>query len=506
MVRSRIFLVLLASTAVLGLAGCSDGPPATFEGLTADQRVYDTTGDSLDAAETDALERRLAALNTDTGADVVAYVRDLDADSDDTLEQVESLHGQWATAAGIDPDTAGAILINREPGTDDEARAGIFVGTTFDQGNVPGDEQEAIVDDALIPPLRDGDVAGSLTAGIDRLESSIVNGPPVTAVDEFAAGPGSTWLPWAGVVTMLVGLGAVAVIFRRRATPTVSKQSPTIHRPDHRTDAAIGTTLVHRTFVAGAMPATVLSLAAADALALEPEDKAVRVRLLDESKVRGEIQRSVWDTLTEHAEDGVVDSAGLTKVAAGTGATKNVVDARMRADGWLAEGTAAPRATMAILGILGGVAMVGGGIVAASGAPLMVVTAVLGFALLVAGVLCSAMYSRFSVAGRDAARPWEAYRDGLKEAAKDESDPVDLDDALPDIVALGLGGAYRKQLEKATDPSSGTPLRAFTSPTGADATVLNWVMFSTIFTATNSSSGGTVSGGSTGGGGAAGST
>ena len=41
------------------------------------------------------------------GADVIAYVRELDAESDDTLDQVEELQQRWVSATGVDQDIAG---------------------------------------------------------------------------------------------------------------------------------------------------------------------------------------------------------------------------------------------------------------------------------------------------------------------------------------------------------------------------------------------------------------
>ncbi|MCJ0892893.1 TPM domain-containing protein [Rhodococcus sp. ARC_M5] len=515
----RVAAVAIGLFAVLGLVGCSDGSSADadFEGLTSGQRVYDRTGYSLDPAQTADIQRQLENLKSETGADVITYVRELDADSDDTLDQVEALQQRWVSTAGIDQNTAGAILINREPGQLDEARAGIFLGSTYDDGNVPRDEQEAIVEDVLIPPLRDGDVAGSLTSGIDRLRSDIRNGPPVTALDRFADGPGSTWLPWAGSVISIVGLLLVAALFRGRAKSTVSRQSPTTVRPDQATDAAYATALVHRSAQPSGMPGTVLALAAADALTFEPDKKpgkfdkgTVRIRLLDRTRARGEVQEAVWSMLADRAEDDVVPGDELKKVARGPGVTKNLVDARLRAGGFVADGTGRRRIVLAGLGVLGGVVAVGGIAVATSGAQAMWFAVVASALLLVAGLSTAIVYSRFSVAGLDAARPWEAYRDGLKQAAKDDDESVDLNAALPDIVALGLAPAFRKRLEAATDPGSDTPLRAFTSPAGAnyaagDPVVLPWAAFSGVFV--SSGSGSVASGGGAGGGGgAAGST
>lgn len=516
--RHRFGFLLVALIALLGLAGCSDSSSTAsgdFEGLTAGQRVYDLTGTSLSAADVAALQKRLDVLRSDTGADVIVYVRELDADSDDTLDQVEALQQAWVAATGVDQDIAGAILINRQPGTDDEARAGIFVGTTYDDGNVPRDEQKAIVEDALVPPLRDGNVAGSLEAGIDRLSSSIRNGPPTDALDNFAAGPGSTWLPWSGLAVALAGLLGVALLFRGRATPTAEKQLPTTVRPDHDTDPALATALVHGAAQAGAVPATVLTLAARGAVSIEQEKApgsngkgagTVRIRLVDPGQVRGDVEQAVWTRLAGQARRDLVPSKRLKRIADGPGATKHVVEDRMRANGWLADGTRGPRRGLVWLAVLGAVLMIGSLVVAGGGAPLMLVTIIPAALLLVAGITAAAVYSRLSVAGRDAALPWEAYRDGLKASSKNEKAELDLDVLLPDIVALGLGPTFRKELDAATGPGSATTLRAFTSSTGQPGSAaFPWGAFTGSFA--SSSGGSAVSGGgSGGGGGAAGST
>ncbi|MEJ7649255.1 MAG: TPM domain-containing protein [Nakamurella sp.] len=512
----RFVLLLVTLISLLGLAGCSDNSSTSsgdFAGLTAGQRVYDSTGTSLSASEAADLQQRLDALRSATGADVIVYVRALDADSDDTLDQVEALQQAWVAATGIDQDTAGAILINREPGTDDEARAGIFVGTTYDDGNVPSDEQEAIVEEALVPPLRDGNVAGSLGAGIDRLGSSIRNGPPTDALDEFAAGPGSTWLPWTGLAAALAGLLGVGLLFRHRATPTVSKPLPTTARPDHDTEPALATALVHGAAQASAFQATVLSLADRGALVIEQEQEpgsgrksagTVRIRLVDSGRVRGEVEQTVWTMLTGAAERDLISSKRLRKLADGPGATKQVVEDRMLSNGWLAEGSQQKRSGLAWLAGLGGVLTILGLLVVGAGALLMLVAVIPAAVLLVAATTAAAVYSRLSVAGRDAALPWVAYRDGLKAAGKNRTAEIDLDDALPDIVALGLGTTFQKQLAAATESGSATTVRAFTSAVAGQA--FSWGAFNSTFISSSGGGGSVSGGGGGGGGGAAGST
>jgi hypothetical protein len=298
----------------------------------------------------------------------------------------------------------------------------------------------------------------------------------------------------------------------------MTKQPPTTVRPDHTTDPALATALVHGRAQASGVPAAVLALAASDALAFEQDKKpgkwdkgSVRIRLLDAAKVRGEVQQCVWNMLHESADaDGVVEGSGLKKIASGPGATKDLVEERFRSAGWLAEGSGTTRTWLAVLSLLGLILTVGGIALATNGAPIMLLTVVPAALVFVGGLVGSIAFSRFSSAGRDAALPWEAYRDGLKQAGKDQQETVDLDAALPDIVALGLAPTFAKQLEAATDPSSETTLRAFVDPAGAQYAsgpgVLPWAAFYGSF---GSGSGGgsvTSGGGAGGGGGAAGST
>lgn len=511
----RVAPVAILLLSVLALAACSSSEDTTdFADLTAGVRVYDQTGDSLDDAEVRGIQDQLDTLQAETGADVIAYVRELDADPDETLEQAEALQQAWVAAASIDQDTAAAILINREPGSDEDARAGIFVGTTFDDGNVPRSDQEDIVTEALIPPLREGDVFASLSDGIDRLGGSIRNGPPRTALNDFADGPGSSWLPWTGLALVLLVTATALGLHRRRAQSTTSRPDPTTRRPDDLSPG-LAARLIGVGIGINIVQATILDLAARDALVISQEKTSkpgrpgsAAVTLLDERVARGEVERLVWRNLAEQAEGVVVDSDGLAKVAGATGGVRDLITRQADQHGWLNEAAGRARLWLFLLAAAAGVLLIAGIVVASNGSALMLV-AVIPAAVATALVLVLAStFSSLSVAGLDAARPWEAYRAGLKQAGKDRSAAVDLDAVLTDVVAFNLGGVFKDRLEAATDGTSTAALRAFTPPAGRgfDATpaIFPWVAFSGSF---GSSSGAVTSGGGAGGGGgAAGST
>ncbi len=278
-------LLLLLSVGLLWAPGAlaQDAEPR----LSAGQRVYDQTGSSLTEQQRADLQQRLIALKAGTGADGLVLVRARDADPEQTLEQVEALQQQRVQATGADQDTAFALLINRNPDDPKDGRAGIFVGSTHDDGNVPRGEQENIVSGALIPPLRDGDVYASLTAGIDRLGSSIRDGPPQSAFQKWAAGAARVWVPLTTVVLALVAAALAARFSRDRPRGHRAPVAPTTRRPTNLS-TAIGAALASGGPRGDIVQGVVLELAGRGALALEPEpdarskkDPSLRVRLQD---------------------------------------------------------------------------------------------------------------------------------------------------------------------------------------------------------------------------------
>ncbi|WP_300014304.1 TPM domain-containing protein [Pseudonocardia sp.] len=507
---AAVLAVLLAVlvTAPAALAQEAD----RFPGLEPGVRVYDETGSSLTPEQTSDLQDRLDALR-DTGADAVVLVRALDASSEDTFDQVEALQQAWVARTGADQDTAVAILVNRDPDDPQEARAGIFVGRTLDDGNVPRDEQEDIVEDALIPPLREGDVHASLVAGIERLSDSIRFGPPVSAAEQWAADASRSWLPTAALAAALVALTGAFGLFRGRRTTDRTPGKPTTRRPGDL-PPAVAAALVAGGPPSSPTPAVLLDLATRGAVDIEPESDGgtfsspkVQVRLRDEGLLRDDVDRAVWRGLADRADGEVVDSTALGKVVRDPSAVRTALRNRLVAQGWLDEAARVPRAWLAVIAVLGWVLLVAGFVVGAIGEapwPAWVALGGLAVAALAATVLATT-YPSLTIAGQNAAVGWIAYRDGLKAAAEDEHADLDLDAVLPDAVALDLAGALEDRMKAAAE--SGQVVRAFGAAghSAQLATFPWWIAFNS--TAGTSASGTTVSGGGAGGGGgAAGST
>ena len=490
---------------------------AAFPTLNPDQPVIDETGNSLTSDQLANLELQIDQLAA-TGAEVVVLVRNLDATPNETLDQVEALQQAWVAASGSNQDTTIAVLINRNPDDPHDARAGIFVGRTYNEGNIPEDEQRDIVSDVLIPPLRSGDVYGSFSDTLTRLESDILHGPPQSAFEEWSSSAATSWLPWVGGGLAAIAAAGGYLLFGRRQTIDQSPLPPTTTRPEPMMPALAGA-LVAGSPQSSAFPATLLDLAGRGALQIEPESQGgtfskptIRVRLRDDALLHTPEEGIVWAALVKRADVGVVSSKNLPRAA--TDANSNLskhLTSTMRDRGWLDATGSGARSGIMIIAIVAVIAAVGLFIVSAVGEAWQGIVA--AGVLLVAGIggfILFGNFSSLSRAGQVAALPWKAYRDGLKEAAKTETLPLDLDDILADAVAFNLGSSLDKRMKTAVD--QGVYFRAFsaatTGSTGYAPIFPWWIAYnSSIATASGSGSSSVVSGGGAGGGGgAAGST
>lgn len=515
--RFSVLGVICLMLAFLVPFAASGQSSTSFPDLNPNQPVIDETGASLTADQIAALEQQIDELAA-TGAEVVVLVRNLDATPDQTLDQVEALQQAWVAATGSNQDTTIAILINRNPDDPHDARAGIYVGRTYNEGNIPEDEQRDIVSDVLIPPLRSGDVYSSFSNTLTRIESDILHGPPQTAFEKWSKSAADSWLPWVGAGLAAVAATAGTVLFGRRQTIEQSPLPPTTVRPAPMMPALAGA-LVAGSPQGSAFPATILDLAARGALQIEPESEGgtfskptIRVRLRDESLVETAEEGIVWAALVKRSDTGLISSKNLPRAA--TDASSNLgkqLVISMRQQGWQDSDAAGARTGIMIVAVLAIAAAIGLAIVSGVGGAWQgFVAAAILLAAGIYGFVLFGNYSSLSQSGQFAALPWKAYRDGLKEAAKTESLPLDLDDVLADAVAFNLGSNLDKRMKAAVD--QGVYFRAFsaatTGSTGYAPIFPWWIAYNTsIATASGSGSGSTVSGGGAGGGGgAAGST
>lgn len=506
---------------VIGLLVDSDEPPTPFTQLRADQQVYDT-GTLLTAETMSQIDERIDEIEQVNEIEIVTYTRGLEASSDETLDQVAALQEEWSAAADVSAERTVAILINVNPGDPEDARAGIYAGEELVDDLLTEDDQADIVEDALIPPLTEGDTAGSLLAGLDQLAATLSGNATPDAFERWASDAGRTWVPWVSLgVTLLLFLYGL-LVFNRRTRATVVKPRPTTVRPDDFAPA-VGGALALGGAAATALPATIIDLAGRGVLALEPEggprDSAVgaddskadalQIVLLDESALRGPVDRAVWKELSDQAQGGVVKGKALTKASQQVKPVMEAVRDDMMQRGWIDAKAPRARRVLGVIAAAAGLLAMANFVVLIAGQELLVVLSlVAAIVMAIAAVTMIYKFSLFSEQGQQVAVRWQAYRHGLQEAIKDPDGHVDVGAVLPDLIATGQSAQVPTLLEEAG--ARGDALAAFAGlgrEHDAGAMAPLWTVYSAAFIAGGVTSAGTVTGTVGGsGGGAAGST
>ena len=196
MIRALIAIVSIAfGIATAQAQGVQPVPP-----LVA--RVIDTTG-TLDAAQTAALDAKLAALEKDKGAQLVVLMVPTTA-PEDIAAYANRVGNSWKIGRKDVGD--GVILLVALK----DRQARIEVAKTL-EGAVPDIAARHIIDEALAPFFRRGDFAGGLNAAVDQLSARIRGEalPPVAAPSARAQG-GSEDFGWPELLMVFIFFVPVA--------------------------------------------------------------------------------------------------------------------------------------------------------------------------------------------------------------------------------------------------------------------------------------------------------
>jgi uncharacterized protein len=162
--------------------------------------------DVLDATEEGRITRLLADTRAETGVQVVVVTLPGLGDTGLGIEAYgKALFNAWGVGGAERND--GIMLL-----LDTNAReARIALGAGYDP--VYDGRAARVLSTAVLPPLRDGQIAGGIEAGIvsarDRLIAPFLAGQPVSVTDGFPAESGTDWSSIAGfaAVAGVAGLG-----------------------------------------------------------------------------------------------------------------------------------------------------------------------------------------------------------------------------------------------------------------------------------------------------------
>ena len=442
---------------LLALSLLFTGAPAIgaaddFGQPVAGRHIYDTTG-LLTSAEIADLETRAAAVER-AGAPVVVYLRAKDANQDDTMRDARALMDTWNVQSAQDARDGVVIFLNVKPNDLRHGQAAIWAGARHTQnGNLPQRELERIYDKVMKPSLSDGQTAAGIAAGLDALANSLAVGPPPpSATQQFATKVGG--LP-AAIFAVIVG-GVLALFSFRswggRPAP-VAPGVPTTSRPGDLPPALVGALTARRIEPGTLAEATLLDFARRGALAIVPQgEKAIAVRLLTAARPQLPFEQIVWSALMREADtDGMVPAKRVAQATKSRKEFAGAIDREMHARGWFDPAFRSRQIPLYIVGVISMVLAFGVLILASIGEQPwgffgFIVLILVGCVVLLLG----AYYPRTTAAGEAAAAPWQAYKAGLKSAARDQSQALDLDVVLPDAVAFGLVSALDRRLKEAS--------------------------------------------------------
>ncbi len=189
--RHRVWPALLAG--LLALAGAG----ALAQGLRPvpplEARVTDLTG-TLTAAEQSQLEQRLAEFEARKGAQIAVLI--VPTTRPEEIEQFGIRVADAWKLGRAKPDDGALLLVAK-----DDRRLRIEVGRGL-EGALTDLVSKRILDETVTPLFRQGDFAGGVSAGIDRM-ISVVDGEPLPAPDREWSG-GSQ--PLADLLPLLIAV------------------------------------------------------------------------------------------------------------------------------------------------------------------------------------------------------------------------------------------------------------------------------------------------------------
>jgi hypothetical protein len=254
--------------------------------------------------------------------------------------------------------------------------------------------------------------------------------------------------------------------------------------------------------------ATILDLARRGALAIEPSGAGkAQVRLLDHDVVGAGYEDSVWQSLVASVgEDGVVAPRKLPDVRLRWGRGRKLLREELETHGWFDPQAGARRRPLYLAGTVALLLSAAAFAVTGVGQELWGIPgSILLFAGSIAAFVVGYAQPATTAQGEAVAAPWRGYRAGLKLAGRNSALGLNLDEAMPYAVAMGVVSTLNKRL-KAASAQGYAPLwlgRGVTAGRWEGGFYPCWAAFHAG--TTPSSSGGSASGAAAGGGGAGGS-
>ncbi|HEX6473873.1 MAG TPA: TPM domain-containing protein [Candidatus Limnocylindria bacterium] len=205
--------------------GFLGGSGLAFPDPVIDQAVYDTAN-ALDPQTEAALEARIDAIESRSGAEVVIYTRVAPTvDNDTNLADARALMDQWGIGRrGFDDGFV--ILLSFFDDTFQHGSLSTYAGSGFKAVYLSEDPQTQLRDEVIIPAIQRGDVGSGLIAAIDQVDAEIT--PARTAqLELYRTANAVVGIP-GSLLALIVTVGFAFAAWKRYGDDPELTDSPSI--------------------------------------------------------------------------------------------------------------------------------------------------------------------------------------------------------------------------------------------------------------------------------------
>ncbi|HYM52483.1 MAG TPA: TPM domain-containing protein [Candidatus Dormibacteraeota bacterium] len=220
-----VVLVVLLAFVVPALAGALGAGTDAFPDPVTGTAVYDPAG-ALEPGIEQALEGRIDAIEARSGAEIVVYVRqDAAATDESNLADARGLIDQWGIGReGFDDGFV--LLLSFDDPSFQHGVLSTFAGGGFRAAYLGEGEQTVLRDEVVIPAIQQGALDGGLVSAIDIIDAAITESATgrldtLRVVNAMVGIPGS-------ILALLVTLGLSYTAWRRYGDDPALTDSPSI--------------------------------------------------------------------------------------------------------------------------------------------------------------------------------------------------------------------------------------------------------------------------------------
>lgn len=385
-----LFWAIIVVVGVFGFPGISSGAHR-FPDPVKRQAVYDPAG-ALDPGIEGALETRIDAIETRSGAELAIYIQvDDSATPESNLADAQALLDQWGVGrAGFDDGLV--ILISFESNLR-HGQGHFYAGAGFLRGYLSQNDLQSVFDQVILPSAGQGQIGGGLIEAVNLIDAAIT--PAATARLNFLRQVNAVVGIIGGPISFLLIIGIAFRAWRREGDDPEVLDSPSILMagPPANMTPPLATVVRGGKATQHSINTLLMELASTGRIAFQNLDQARKVKSDDEPDPLldpaieihdaaptggrlGSAERDAWDLLRQQAlASGVISRERLWELNDLLKGVRSGLEQEVVRLGWFTRPPSTLITRWSIIGIgemlLGVLFVVGGFLIPMSGLTLL---------------------------------------------------------------------------------------------------------------------------------------